>query len=264
MKPLSCAAVARRLHAFHDQELPIGEQISVSAHLEACAACAAELSELRLLAFTLRASMPGRAALTTDEDASFQASVVSRMTAEEGLSFSTQLRQMFDDMHLVYAGLGAAAAAVVCAVIMLGMMQFALEGPGSNGHPVAVRPFVRMPRAIDDPFVSQAVGGADTMFTFTGVVTREGVVEHLELLNADGGAPRGSLDEAKLLEDLMGAVAKARFEPASVAGAPIAVNMVWIVAHTTVRASKVSTVLPHGVEALVLARHARAMLGAFA
>jgi hypothetical protein len=251
MKSLSCNAVARRLQGFFDEELPIAEQIAVSAHLERCAACAAELDELRCMSTMLRASMPGRAALSSDEDASFQASVVSRMKAEQRLSFATQVREMFEDMHLVYAGLGAASAAAVCAVIMLGMMQFALEGPGSNDHPVAVRPFVRMPRAIDDPFVSNAVAGPDTMYTFAGVVTREGVVEHLELLNADGGIPADSLDQAKLLEDLMGAVAKARFEPASVAGAPVAVNMVWIVAHTTVRASKVS-MLPSGWPAAVI------------
>ena len=35
----------------------------------------------------------------------------------------------------------------------------------------------------------------------------------------------------------LGAAAEARFEPASVAGLPVAVNVVWILAHTTVRAT---------------------------
>ena len=34
---------ARRLHAFHDGELPVTEQIAVSAHLEWCGECAAAL-----------------------------------------------------------------------------------------------------------------------------------------------------------------------------------------------------------------------------
>jgi hypothetical protein len=51
--------------------------------------------------------------------------------------------------------------------------------------------------------------------------------------------------EAKAAEDLIEIVSRTRFEPASVvhgvldmAGLPVAVNMVWIVAHTTVRATK--------------------------
>ena len=32
---------------------------------------------------------------------------------------------MFEDMHFVYAGLGAAGATVSCIVIMLSMMRFA-------------------------------------------------------------------------------------------------------------------------------------------
>jgi len=35
----------------------------------------------------------------------------------------------------------------------------------------------------------------------------------------------------------MDAVSRARFEPAQVAGLPVAVNMVWLVARTTVRAN---------------------------
>ena len=34
MKTLTCPAVKRLLHAFHDEELPISDQIAVGAHLE--------------------------------------------------------------------------------------------------------------------------------------------------------------------------------------------------------------------------------------
>ena len=37
---------------------------------------------------------------------------------------------------------------------------------------------------------------------------------------------------------MLGAMSQARFEPARVAGLPVAVNMVWLVAHTTVRGTK--------------------------
>jgi hypothetical protein len=40
---------------------------------------------------------------------------------------------------------------------------------------------------------------------------------------------------------MLGAMAQARFEPARVAGLPIAVNMVWLVTHTTVRGTTLPT-----------------------
>ena len=46
MKVLSCAAARRRLQAYHDDELPVGQQIEVDAHLETCEDCAAALEEL--------------------------------------------------------------------------------------------------------------------------------------------------------------------------------------------------------------------------
>ena len=65
MKPLTCAATRRRLQAFHDRELPFGDQIAVSAHLEWCDRCAAALAELRVgAARRCRRCAPGRAALS--------------------------------------------------------------------------------------------------------------------------------------------------------------------------------------------------------
>jgi hypothetical protein len=43
---------------------------------------------------------------------------------------------------------------------------------------------------------------------------------------------------------MLGAMSQARFEPARVAGLPIAVNMVWLVAHTTVRGTEAPKVVP--------------------
>ena len=66
-------------------------------------------------------------------------------------------------------------------------------------------------------------------------MTREGRFETLRLLPAaDQPAVRGH-QEGTGDGGPLGAVSKARFEPARVAGLPVAVNMVWMVAHTTVR-----------------------------
>jgi hypothetical protein len=250
MKVLTCVATRRRLHAYHDEELSVADQIAVSAHLEWCDRCAELFAELRVLRAALRAAAPGRSIDSPEMEASLHASVVSRLRAENTQSFGARVRAMFEDMHFVYAGVGAAAATAVCVIIMLTMMRFANnERPGSNHNPVVVDARMLMPRPLDStffapesvPFFSPetAAPGDDAVFTLSGVVTLEGRFINLELHQADGESPvvAGS-SEAKAVEHLMDSVSNTRFEPARVAGLPVAVNIVWMVAHTTVRASK--------------------------
>ena len=104
-------------------------------------------------------------------------------------------------MHLVYAGLSAVAAAIACLAVTLGMMRFATNErpdsiaamvrmfatPGSNLYPVSASPRVRMPRALDEPiWVTPA--DIDAHYTLSAVVTREGRVGSLEILNSSGRA----------------------------------------------------------------------------
>lgn len=259
MKAWTCAATRRRLAAFHDEELPVADQIGVSAHLDWCDRCAEEFAELRLIRTTLRAACPGRRVAADHEDVSLRAAVLGRVTAEETMSLQTQVRDMFEDMHLVYAGLGAAVAAALCVVVMLGTMRAATTddpdslaammralappvkaSPGTNQNPVGIYPDVRMPRALDDLFfASSDAGSGDAEFAITAVVTREGRVANLELLRASHvGRTVSNASDVKRAEVLLDDVSWARFQPASFSGAPVAVNMVWIVAHTTVRGSK--------------------------
>ncbi len=262
MKVLTCAATRRRLDAYHDEELSFSEQIAVSAHLDWCDTCAAALNELRELRDALRHAMRGRVALSTmsvEEDLNLQATVISRIKAEERLSFAAWVQEAFADMHLVYAGLSAMAAAIACLAVTLGMMRAATNErpdstaamvrtfatPGNNLYPVSAGPRVRMPRALDEPiWVTPA--DTDAHFTLSLIVTREGRVDSLEVLNSAGGRWVPSDDaEAKAVDSLIGTVSRARFEPASIlfepssmTGLPVAVNVVWIVAQTTVRATK--------------------------
>ena len=256
MKPLTCAATRRRLQAFHDRELGISDQIAVGAHLEWCDGCAAALAELRVLQSALRVAAPGHRPLAREEAASLHINIVNRAKAEREAGFIPRVRNMFDDMHLVYAALGAAAATVVCVVIMLGMMRYAtigrsdslaaivnfLANPGSNQNPVSIDARVLMPRELDGAFSAGASSNEqDAVFTLAAVVTREGRIANLELLHSNAAV--ASADQGKLVEGLLDAVSRARFEPARVEGNPVAVNMVWLVAHTTVRASKTRNAL---------------------
>jgi hypothetical protein len=60
----------------------------------------------------------------------------------------------------------------------------------------------------------------------SAIVTREGRVSGLEILNKDQ-----DLREAALVDKL----SRGRLEPAQFGGSPVAVNLVWLVARTTVK-----------------------------
>ncbi len=164
MKTLSCAATRRRLQAFHDGELVVGEQIAVSAHVEWCSGCARALADIREVASALHAVLPGRLVLSREDAAVFTGTVVNRFKAEDAASLFGRMRVMFSDMRLGYAGLGATAATMVCVVIMLTMMHFApKERPDSlarddGRHLDAAR--VRHARPFGSNRVPCAVGGA--------------------------------------------------------------------------------------------------------
>ena len=72
----------------------------------------------------------------------------------------------------------------------------------------------------------------EAVFALAAVVTREGLVRNLELLKPDTSAVQVEAREAL---ELLDAASQARFEPARAGGATVAVNLVWVVAHTTVR-----------------------------
>jgi hypothetical protein len=193
------------------------------------------------------------ATLSREEAAGFNAAIVNRVKAEYDQSFLVRLREMFDDMHLVYAGLGATLATAVCVIIMLGMMRFAtkerpdslaaivnlLASPGSNANPVDVDDRMQMPRALDAAISADSSADEDAVFALAAVVTREGRIGNLEMLRSnDVRSGAQGAEQEKVVENLMGAISRARFEPAQKAGLPVAVNMVWVVAHTTVRGNK--------------------------
>jgi hypothetical protein len=264
MRTLSCAATRRRLHAFHDEELPISDQVAVAAHLDWCDECASAFAELRFLRAALRAATPGRVALSREEDARLVAAVVNRVKAERTVSFAAQVQDMFEDMHLVYAGIGAAAAALVCVVIMLGMMRLAASDrlkslaaiagvPGSPGlslnlNTMPVAPPAIRSRPLDQTLSAAPTGGGDSIVMLAAVVTREGMITNLELLGPDGGRSAPGTNETKEYEILLGKVSRARFERVwddtralgvKVNGRPAAVkNMVLFVENTTVRGTR--------------------------
>jgi len=261
MKALTCSAARRRLQAFYDEELSVSEQIAVSSHLEWCDECAELHADLGRVGATLRASMPGRVAFSSDEETSLQAQVINRIKAEQTVSLAAQAREMFEDMRLIYAGVGGAAAAMVSVVIVLGiMMQFAraskpgpLPTPPLEAHVLVLppaplpEPKVQMPRPLGAEISAGSDFTGDSVVMMVAVVTREGTVTDLSLLEPGGGRSSLMVTRTKAVENLMGAVSRARFEPGRVDGLPAAMNMVWVVEHTTIRAPELKKKLKPSV-----------------
>jgi hypothetical protein len=249
MKPLNCAATRRRLNAFYDRELAISDQIAVSAHLEWCDECAEALDAMRAVGRIVQNVGHGRMAMTNEEAAAFNAAVVNRVKAERQVSLTTQVRALFEDMHLVYAGAGAAVALLVSIVIMLSMMRFATnERPDSLAAIVNVlaTPLECEPGV--DPSASACherwsgrfqraneSAEQDAIFALESVITRHGRLASLELLR--GGRHAAAAADATLVEGLLDVVSRARLEQAPAPPLSDLGRMVWWVEHATVRAT---------------------------
>jgi hypothetical protein len=246
MDVLTCEQARRHLPAFHDGELPLAVQIAVQAHLGWCRTCAEEAQALARLGETLRALAAARLATTPDVEPLAPA-LLGRIKAERALSFRAHVEQLFEDLHLVWAGLTAVAATVASVVVLWGLVSLAtshrpdslkalltaLATPGSDANPVRPDERVQLPRV--DPeavmpavLLSPAPPRDEALLALAAVVTREGRIADLEILVSN------EADRRWLLE-VLAAAAAARFEPAQVGGSPVAVNLVWLLTHTRVR-----------------------------
>ena len=247
MRILSCASVRRRLDRWHDGELAPSEQYAVEHHLSGCPPCAAEARAISELGNLMREVAVSRA-LAADDVLGLRAAILARRKAEAEVSLTARLGELFQDMHLVWAGLSATAATAVCVGLLAGMAYLspperadslsgllgAMAEPGSDRNPVALGATVRPPRGYAPDAVPAALSSAseeDLVFALAAVVTQEGRVSHSEVLLANR-------EDRDVVLRLMNAVSEARFQPASRAGEPVAVNLVWLITHTTVRASK--------------------------
>jgi len=245
MTTLTCTAVRRRLAEFHDDELPIQQRISVQGHLNACEGCVEELRGYAGVAAALRlAAAPGPA----DDWTGLQPGVISRMRAEANEAWPARVARLFDDMHLVWIGLASTAATFLCGAVVLGMLHFAsperedslramivamAATPGSNLNPASMdglmiqAPSVPMEDGIVKASLERSGTEGELMLAFAAVITREGKISGMEALGAD----RGRRQAAQLIDE----ISRGRLEPARYGTDPIAVNLVWLVEHMTVK-----------------------------
>jgi hypothetical protein len=256
MRLLTCAAVRRGLPAFHDRELPIRDLIAIESHITDCPPCASELRALQAIGSALRvAAAPG----PSDDWTGLQPGVIGRMRAEAHESWTARASRFCDDLHLIWIGLAATAATFLCGAVALSALYFgspqrrvdslaaAIEvttmPPGSDLNPV--RPderlgprysplvdYLQMPSVPKEgpmeAMLLTPVSEEELMLALSAVVTREGRVSGLSVLNSDTGR--------REINSILAGISQASLEPARVGGDAIAVNVVWLLTHTTVKA----------------------------
>jgi hypothetical protein len=243
MTGLTCVAVRQRLAAFHDDELQVQERIAVQGHLHGCDTCVEELNGYDAVASALRmAAAPG----PSDDWTGLTPGVIGRMRAEANEAWLARMGRMFDDLHLVWIGLAATAATILCGAIVLSMLRFAsperedslramimiVSAPsGSNLNPASLNGLmIQAPSVPEEGIVPASLERSgvegELMLAFSAVITREGAISGMEAL----GEGRGRRQVTRLISE----ISRGRLEPARYGTDPIAVNLVWLVEHMTV------------------------------
>jgi len=243
MTLLTCAAVQRRLEAFHDRELQVGDLIAIETHLHDCPPCARDLNELQAVGAALRVAA---APAPSDDWTGVRTGVISRMRAEAAESWPACVRRAFDDLHLIWIGLASTAATCLCAGAVLSMLHFAsperqdslaaviavMAAPsGSDLNPARLDGRIQAPSVPENGIVyatlERSMMDGDLVVPLSAIVTREGRVSGLERLN--------KWQDGRDVTTIVEALSRGRLEPAQFGGSPVAVNLVWLVAHTTVK-----------------------------
>ena len=244
MTLLTCSAVRRRLPAFYDRELPVRELIAIETHVAACAPCTHELQGLQQVGEALRlAAAPGPA----DDWTGLQPGVISRMRAEAHESWTARTGRLFDDLHLLWSGLAATAATCICGAVALSALPFAaperhdslravisvMAAPiGSDLNPGRLENYIRVPsvprRGPMEAMLARPVSEEELELALSAVVTREGRISDVSVLDMDSSL----VPEVQLILD---GISRATLEPARFQEIPVAVNLVWLLTHTTVK-----------------------------
>ena len=243
MTRLRCPDVRSRLCAYRDGELPVEQQVAVRAHVQGCRDCSLELEALDLLGEAIRSASHARLDAHGDEVASLHNRVLAGIQAERAELLPQRMGRMLDDLHLVWTFAGATVASLACLLAGLGVMRMtlrevpssmaavigALGSPGSDRNPLRLDGRMLLP-SLDNAVPAVVVSPDEAMLALSAIVTREGRVTQVELVMPQAG--RLPHDQAVL--ELLDAAAQTRFEPARSGGNPVAVNVIWLMAHTTV------------------------------
>ena len=253
---LGCVAAREMLQPFVDLELPMAEQVMLESHLRWCDTCAARVEDMRLIGAALRLGSAAPSVHVEDAGAlaAIQSEVLTRIRAEHDQSLPVRFRELFADMRFLWQSVGATAALVACLFAVMTVNRVAraehpdsmadviarLANPGSDRNPLQLDSRMLAPRPLNEGLALDSIPGEEAVFALAAVVTREGRVGNFELLQSsvrESGMRRGTADKSDQITALLDAVKHSRFTPAQTSDGVVAVNVVWLLARTTVKAS---------------------------
>jgi hypothetical protein len=251
---IGCETARELLDAFVDGELLVADQVMVEAHLRWCTTCSARVEDMSIIGAAMRmgsAAVREGNALDNRTMAALQDDVMSRVSAEHNQSFGVRVGEMFEDMHLLWPAFGACCAVLICLAGASTVLYAASEEhpdslaaliasiSGRSGQgPLLLDNTVATPRAIDGgPMLD--VPDDEAMVTLATVVSIEGRISDFALLQSERevvATRRDRTRHQRELADLLIQVKESRFEPAyALSGRKVPVNMVWLIARTTVK-----------------------------
>ncbi len=251
---LGCEAARGMLEASLDGELGMNDQVVLDAHLRWCDTCRARLSDLRTIGDMLRL---GAAALDPAPGqamplAAMRDGVLTRVRAEHDESLPVRCREALTDMRYLWPAIGATLAVLACVCAITAVNRIvraehpgsmaelisALATPGSNRNPLDLDSAILAPRPVNPPALFIPADEAE--FAVSAVVTREGRVSNSTLLRSVREqivrSPGSAMSDEVMA--LLALVERSRFEPAQARGDRVAVNVVWLLARTTVKPAK--------------------------
>ena len=240
MRVLRCEQVREELTAYHDGELALETQVLIQSHLQECVACRLEAASLSELSDALRVMATSGPARAPRDTGLITGEVLERIRVERQNSWTAQVREWFQDMHLVWAGLGATAAVLVCVYASAGVLHAAsqerpdsLAGIISTIASGATDPLRLADTAFENHVLLDTTEALDADLMLSAFVTRDGRIQNVELLEEQ--ARTLQVRPAEVLA-MMAAASRARFLTSQISSAfPGGVNVVWFVTSTTVK-----------------------------
>jgi hypothetical protein len=259
---VGCDHARTLLEGLIDGELSMADQLAVESHLRWCDTCALRVEDMRLIGAALRAPSDPRPADHVDDGTltAVTESLLVRVRAERDQSFASRAREMFADRRLLWPALGATASVLLCVAATVSVLRAstiqepdslaamisALGSPGSELRPL--RPAdngITFPRLSEDDGMRasgtiEQIPTEDVIYAFRTVIGRDGMPSDYELLSSDDAPAADRRAQARATAQemaLLSAVSKTRFVPAQTPlGHAVAVDMVWLIAKTTVAA----------------------------
>ena len=253
---IGCETARELLDEFVDGELTVADQVMVEAHLRWCTTCSARVEDMSMIGATVRMSsavVRDSRAIDDRTMAALHDDVLSRVSAEHNQSIGVRVREMFQDMHLLWPALGACSAVLICLAGASTVLYATNEehpdslaaliasiSDRSGQDPLMLDNTVMGPRVLDGgPMLD--IPDDEAVITLATVVSREGRIADFTLLQSQREVVATRHDRnrhQRELADLLDQVKQARFEPAyALSGRKVPVNMVWYIARTTVKGS---------------------------